>query len=710
MGEIIGINREAHSDSDSISDSSELRMSNRRRFRGYCPPAKRKASKPQGEYTTSLSLAAGAASFLSQPILQDATVSWGVSAHARAKLPAVVIRKNRGDNDSDGEDLTDDGAPEVRRRRRRGRGQSTNSEYTTSLSCPNLSTGANSQKWKEGIDLALALALSDDPSVVGTKGLRKRRNLKNDVLCNSPSAAELDSDTNSTESVAYSDDASMEGRNPDGHDDAGFTSFRINYLIVHIAIMLADGLQGTHLYVLYEGYGYSVSSLYCLGFMSGAVTSPFTGPIVDRIGRKNAAMLYCALEMLINFLEQFNNFNGLIISRVIGGITTNLLFTVFESWLVTEHRARGFKEEKLETILRDSVIVSNLAAIASGYLAHVLAERLGPVGPFEGAVTCTGFALILVMFCWTENYGSDAPGIKSMRSYMKDALNTIVSDSKISRIGVIQGLTEGALQTFVFLWSPALQRFSGHAPTGTWGLDDKGEPAYGLIFGAFMACGVVGGLSSPLVRKLVTYLVSSPSVESKEDVVEIEGEGEVKPIAVEFMASSCYTLCAALLITPYLLPQDGEYSFSISLLAFLFYEFTVGLYMPCEGVIRSIYMPNSSICSLMTMLRVIVNVAVAAGVISTNFISFKTAFASVSCLMVISATLQLTLVSSKEWASVFGHVDKVTKPARRFSRSVSNSIMSKLVDIPDMRNLSDSSVSVAEDFELNDEIIHAKKE
>jgi hypothetical protein len=242
MGEIIGINTEAHSDSDSLSDSSEQKMSTRRRFRGYCPPAKRKPSKPQGEYTTSLSLAAGAASFLSQPILQDATVSWGVSAHGRANLPAVVIRKNRGDIDSDGEDLTDDGAPEVRRRRRRGREQSMNSDYVTSLSEPNLPTGEN---WKEGIDLALAKALSEDPSAVGTNGLRKRRNLKDDVLCNSPSAAELDSDTNSTESVAYSEDASLEGRNPHGNGDDGFTAFRINYLIVHIAIMLADGLQGT---------------------------------------------------------------------------------------------------------------------------------------------------------------------------------------------------------------------------------------------------------------------------------------------------------------------------------------------------------------------------------------------------------------------------------------------------------------------------------
>ncbi len=231
-----------------------------------------------------------------------------------------------------------------------------------------------------------------------------------------------------------------------------FAAFRVNYLIVHIAIMLADGLQGklhelqrsqhtmkskdnitsqlfflnfpfefltgTHLYVLYEGYGYSVASLYCLGFVSGAVTSPFTGPLVDRIGRKKAAMLYCFLEMVINYLEQYPIFLGLIVSRVVGGITTNLLFTVFESWLVTEHRKRGFAEEKLETILCDSVIASNMAAIFSGYLSHVLAAKYGAVGPFEGAVACTAFALMLVGLMWAENYGSSSDNDTTFRQHM----------------------------------------------------------------------------------------------------------------------------------------------------------------------------------------------------------------------------------------------------------------------------------------------------
>lgn len=437
-------------------------------------------------------------------------------------------------------------------------------------------------------------------------------------------------------------------------DTMCFDWFRCNYLIVHVAIMLADGLQGTHLYVLYEGYGYSVASLYCLGFVSGALTSPFIGPFVDKMGRKNSAILYCALEIIINLLEQFPNLSGLIISRIVGGITTNLLFSVFESWLVTEHRRRGYAEDGLETILRDSVILSNLAAIASGWLAHTLATNFGAVGPFEGAVTCTAVALFLVMTMWTENYGGTSSGVESVMGYLNSAFRTIVTDSKICRIGLIQGLTEGALQTFVFLWSPALRRFSTAAPSNNIGLDENGEPAYGLIFGAFMACGVLGGLSEPFVRKVVTttFVITPPPPTTKirnslkgdnNDVIEIDGEGEVRPMTVEFIAAICYICSAGLLATPFLLPLDNPFSFSVALASFLLYEFLVGLYMPCEGVIRSIYMPTSSMCSLMTMLRVIVNVAVAFGVISTNYVPFTMAFGAVSTLMVIAAIIQLSM-------------------------------------------------------------------
>ena len=363
-----------------------------------------------------------------------------------------------------------------------------------------------------------------------------------------------------------------------------------------------------------------MASLYCLGFVTGAVTSPITGALVDKIGRKKAALLYCALEIFINMLEQYPILAGLIVSRMIGGITTNLLSSVFETWLDSEYRRRGFEEKKYEIIMRDSVVASNLAAIASGFIAHQLAESFGPVGPFEGAVACTAVAFVIVMGVWTENYGSQQPGLKSVSHYLSETIETFRSDSKVLRVGIIQGLTMGSLQIFVFLWSPALRELARNAAEGVLGLDSHGEPAYGLIFGAFMAMGVIGGTIAPSVRKAVTLLLS-PLAKSCSETVTIEGEGEVRPMAVEFLAAFCYLICSCLLLTPCLVSRDGMFSFSTLLVAFLMYEFMIGIYMPCEGVIRSLYIPSDARCSMMTFPRIIVNVAVSLGVISTRFVS-----------------------------------------------------------------------------------------
>lgn len=440
-----------------------------------------------------------------------------------------------------------------------------------------------------------------------------------------------------------------------------FLKFRLNYLIVYAAIMLADGLQGTHLYALYSGYGYTVANLYSIGFITGALTSPFIGPIVDRFGRKKSAMCYCFFEILINMTEQYENFTGLIVSRMIGGITTNLLSTVFESWLATEHRRRGFdgdgvgEEPRLALVMRDSTIVSKLAAIASGYIAHYLAGRSGNAGPFGGAVFFTWIALVVVWLLWTENYGNtsgreDSNGqpdgqvqeVTTFKEHMVGAFQTIVGDTKISRIGMIEGLTEGTLQTFVFLWSPALASFAISAPRSAAGLGDNGEPAYGLIFGGFMACGVIGGVIQPYVQQHIftTSLTSSA-----------ERSADQNTVQTGILCALCYLFTAVLLLLPCVVDTQSPYAFSMSLAAFLLYELLVGVYLPCQGVIRSIFMPKESTCSVMTMLRVIVNVAVALGVISTNYVSFTSAFATLSVMMVAAAGLQLSIVPRTNGAS-----------------------------------------------------------
>ena len=124
-----------------------------------------------------------------------------------------------------------------------------------------------------------------------------------------------------------------------------FRKFQFRYLIVYYIIMMADWLQGTNMYTLYQGYGVDVGSLFLTGFLSSAVFSGFVGVWVDKYGRKFGCAVYCFLEVVINICEHYNNFWLLWASRIMGGISTSLLFSAFETWMVAAHRKRGFREE-----------------------------------------------------------------------------------------------------------------------------------------------------------------------------------------------------------------------------------------------------------------------------------------------------------------------------------------------------------------------------
>jgi hypothetical protein len=126
-----------------------------------------------------------------------------------------------------------------------------------------------------------------------------------------------------------------------------FNAFRREYIIVYMVIMLADWMQGTHMYTLYLSYNVNISALFLTGFLSGAIFAPFLGSFVDKFGRKRSCIVYCVLEIIINTMEHSQNFIILLTGRILGGISTNLLFSAFESWMTTEHRKKGFPDEWL---------------------------------------------------------------------------------------------------------------------------------------------------------------------------------------------------------------------------------------------------------------------------------------------------------------------------------------------------------------------------
>lgn len=237
-----------------------------------------------------------------------------------------------------------------------------------------------------------------------------------------------------------------------------FYKFRQKYISVYLVIMLADWMQGTHMYTLYLSYGVNISALFLTGFLSGAIFAPFLGSLVDKFGRKRSCVVYCVLEIIINILEHYDNFTILIVGRILGGISTNLLFSAFESWMTTEHRKKGFPEEWLSKTYSVCSIGNGTMAVFAGIVAQVLEDYLGQIGPFQGAVALTTLALLLVLG-WEENYGEEQDGdhaSSSVTQQFYDGWKTTFSDSRIMRIGLTQALSEGAMYTWVFTVSPTV--------------------------------------------------------------------------------------------------------------------------------------------------------------------------------------------------------------------------------------------------------------
>merc|ERR1712032_979233 len=103
---------------------------------------------------------------------------------------------------------------------------------------------------------------------------------------------------------------------------------------------------------------------------------------------------------------------------------------------------------------------------------------------------------------------------------------------------------------------------------------------------------------------------------------------------------------------PFMLSTKSPESFSIALASFLTYEFLVGVTMPNEGVIRSIYLPSDGRATMMMVPRMVVNLAVSLGVMLTKYMSTQAAFVAIVVLMICAGCLQLSFMSCREWIMI----------------------------------------------------------
>lgn len=401
-------------------------------------------------------------------------------------------------------------------------------------------------------------------------------------------------------------DGSESSVRPSGDKLKDFRAFQWQYLLVYSIIMMADWLQGTNMYTLYQSYDVDISTLFITGFTSSAIFGTVVGLYVDKYGRKAGCIVYLVLEIIINLLEHVNNMPLLLLGRLMGGVSTSLLFSAFETWMVTEHRKRGFPEEWLADTFGTASFINGISAIIAGIAAQLVADRLGEIGPFQAAIALTALALVFVVF-WPENYGGsgDEKDSKGEKKEEVSAWKLIVSDRKVFLTGAVNSLFEGAMYSFVFMWVPTMLGALKGSPLPT-----------GLVFSSFMTCMSLGGL------------LFSPSL-------------LLKFASAEYVAAGVFLVAALALCVPVVTT-----SLIPVLCSFIVFETCVGTFFPCAGLLRSKVIPDSVQGSVMNIFRVPLNVLVVVGTKLTDVYPTQTVFSIIVVWLLIGGVCQIFLAQA----------------------------------------------------------------
>lgn len=366
----------------------------------------------------------------------------------------------------------------------------------------------------------------------------------------------------------------------------GFCSFQRTYLSVYFLAVAADWLQGPMVYALYDAYGFSkheIAALFIAGFGSSMVLGTYAGALADNFGRKRLALVYCAFYTVSCLTKHFPHFGVLLVGRLLGGMATSLLFSVFEAWYVNEHESRGFPAEWLSESFSRASFGNGLVAILCGQLAGLVAGPFGFVAPFDVAIGVLVLVAVLIHHNWTENYGMRGEHVSRG---LQRALRHTLRDSKMRWLGILQSCFEAAMYIFVFLWTPALQGAQEN-PTN--------PIPHGMIFSTFMVALMLGSvLFDRILRRITREEKDASAVKTMNNAV-------LWLMQILLAISICSFVVAAV---------GDRLHWSAAYLAMIGFEVTCGLYFPAMGCLRGILIPEECRAAVMNLFRVPMNLLV----------------------------------------------------------------------------------------------------
>lgn len=410
-----------------------------------------------------------------------------------------------------------------------------------------------------------------------------------------------------------------------------FLEFQSLYFLAFFPALFADWLNAPYLYKLYAHYGFleeQIAIIYVCGLASALVFGTTAGYLVERYGFWKINFGAAATYSLSCFLKLSSDYSTLIISRILSGASTTLLFAAHEGWYAKSHlNVHDFPKEWIEITSMKSAFASSFMAALAGVFAYFMTEwyGFGPVAPSLLAVPFLGISAYLTHVKWkvSDENSQGAEGLIEPSVPVKtnpkstkftkaccEGLQNIVRNPDLLVLGCVQSLFESVLCLFVFLWTPVL---------------DHHHPPLGIVFASFMCATLCGGVGHKI---LVTAIKLPPA---------------------STLTGSMSVACVAILGCVLSTSPTNEFPI-ISYLCFLIFELSVGVYFPSMSELKRLIKPELHNFAVTAWFRVPLNLFACFGLImlhhSTNANGTRKLFTACFFMVLIAAILSLKLLRS----------------------------------------------------------------
>ncbi|KUI63813.1 Molybdate-anion transporter [Cytospora mali] len=410
---------------------------------------------------------------------------------------------------------------------------------------------------------------------------------------------------------------------PPKHDDEP-GKFRHAFLTVYLLVMSSEWLSGPYLYALLrddKALSESVViGLYATAYTSAAVSATVTGFLADRYGRRRAGMAQCGIHSLACLTVIFggNCLPVLFVGRVLAGTALTMLWTVFESWMVTEWNVRGLgrddgDEGGLGKMFGLMTTANCMAAIVGGVLGHCMVSVMGSkLWPFWAGIVLEVIAVAVMWHTWNENYGVTHESKSENEESVVEGSNGSrwFGDGRIWALTFVTCCFEGTTFLIIFLWPSILQK----AHIAALEKRNPGSPneiPYGVIFAALMAAMILGAL-----------------------LFNASSRRGVPPVWL-LMTGVLIAICSLFLLAI----LGGEVALFC---AFLLFEVANGLYVPSIAYLRGLVVDEKSRTGMYGLMKIplFIFVILALGITAEGSRFKRLVFASASgCLLVAAFAL-----------------------------------------------------------------------